>query len=1113
MSGNKIEIIIAARDMATGVFNSISESTRLYHKTLHDLNGITSQTSASIRNMLLSFGGYGVIRNTVAAGYQFNSQMEESRVGLASLIYSMQEFKDANGAVVTGQQAFTEALSLSVGVQNQLRIAGIKTSATYEQLLKAYTQSYVPALKAGFDETMVVNFSTAVVQAATAMRVPLDMLGEEVRSILSGNMTPRTTMLQPLMEAAGMTNEKIRQLNAEGKLYPAVMKALEGATVGAAEASKNLSVQLSNLKDAAAQAIGKGMEIGFQKTKGLIEDLTKSIVTFDDKTGDMQWNDNLIDALRTADEKIFSIVDGIRDLGRAIGEFTTNHPALTAIIAGFGSISAQIILTTTALRITGGMFVWLKAVSAANIVFITSLFGPLVAAIRSITIASVAAGGALSVFGAFAGLAGAAMAGWKLGQYISQMEIMGLTIGEAMQAGYASIAKFGAYAIYTWDMIGATAKSVWGQVKEAGRILFYEFIAIIQESFPKMAQFFGLTDDYRQKADSARSAQSAIYQDFIKNQTAAEIKLKQGLSIQELIREGIFAEADARGKAAAAAAKGSSNLDKEMKKGATAATEYSLTHSAVNAALDRMSDILRSVKTDVIEFASEIKKMTATSHDVKLIDIEAAYQKDMAAVEKYKNDMDRAVRELQEKIAKAQTDATEKNAKRDVKDPITAVDPALHTDLKKKLAEQKELDANLEILRKQAREKRDIAISQENSGSLASVRSFVAAQTQEYTQLTGNVRAGYKAEADALRAKLAEELADVKKSAEEKAAITLLYNEKIRQAEVVKPAEYDRAAREAEIKNRLASLDLIEAEGTAHRNTINERIRLTEELISLQRQSLAAMPKAGNEQAWYAQADAIRAVQAALAALAKEAAGADPFASARLALAEMNQEWTDTGRQMYNVAKSTAESMEQAFGDFFFDAINGKLKSFGDYLNSFLQSVQRSLANVLAQQASAGISAGITGIVKTLFPASAGMGGVSGGMATAGGYAGGSFSGFHGGGEVGGKPSFWRVVPNFDLLPRRHGGGLAPDERMVINKVGERYITEEQNAWLTAIANRTSGETGAAKNVTVRVINESSQPMRAREASVDFNAQEMIVTLWMDAADRNAYGLRNYLGG
>jgi len=503
-----------------------------------------------------------------------------------------------------------------------------------------------------------------------------------------------------------------------------------------------------------------------------------------------------------------------------------------------------------------------------------------------------------------------------------------------------------------------------------------------------------------------------------------------------------------------------------------------------------MADIREGATGKGLEFASGIKKLTATDHEAKLIDIEDAYRKDMAAIEKYKTDMDKAVRELPEKIAKAPDDAAQTNAKQNI------------------LKAQAEVNAQVETMRKQAQEKRDIAVAQENAGSLASVRSFAAAQTQEYTQLTGNVRAGYKAEAEALRAKLVEELADVKKSAEEKAAITLLYNEKIRQAEVVKPAEYDRAAREAEINNRLASLDLIEAEGTAHRNTINERIRLTEELISLQRQSLAAMPKTGNEQAWNAQMDKIIAEQKKRADLVREQLMNSPIEAMKLGFKDLLNGWTDTGKQMYDIAQTTANSMQQAFSDIFFDAFEGKLKSVSDYITSFVNSVNRAIANYLADMAAAGLI-NMVGNAATFFFGNSNPGasyqiGAVGSSYTASEAAYINTGIWHGGGAPGDSPKSYNIVPTFAFAgaPRFHGG-FAPDEYPAVLQRGEGVFTAGQ---MKALGLMAAGSGGDSKpNVEVNIINQSGTELSGKQRGAPkFDGRKWVLDIVVEGMERYA---------
>lgn len=53
-------------------------------------------------------------------------------------------------------------------------------------------------------------------------------------------------------------------------------------------------------------------------------------------------------------------------------------------------------------------------------------------------------------------------------------------------------------------------------------------------------------------------------------------------------------------------------------------------------------------------------------------------------------------------------------------------------------------------------------------------------------------------------------------------------------------------------------------------------------------------------------------------------------------------------KNMEEVGKQTAQSMQSAFQEFFFDAMTGQLKSLGDYVNSFLKGVARAISNALA---------------------------------------------------------------------------------------------------------------------------------------------------------------------
>jgi len=188
-----------------------------------------------------------------------------------------------------------------------------------------------------------------------------------------------------------------------------------------------------------------------------------------------------------------------------------------------------------------------------------------------------------------------------------------------------------------------------------------------------------------------------------------------------------------------------------------------------------------------------------------------------------------------------------------------------------------------------------------------------------------------------------------------------------------------------------------------------------------------------------------------------------PFGALKLSMDDVVNRWTDAGQQMYDVATSTAQAMQQAFSDFFFDAFTGKLKSLGDYVTSFCNSVSRAVANALSQQ----MSAGIGGLVKTGFGAlfggsgAAAEGTVAAQIASYGEYA----AGFHSGG-MGKEPTFWRIVPDLDTLPRYHRG-LGPGERLSITTDDEMTLTPGQQRAMWKLAQTFGTGNGGSRQPSV----------------------------------------------
>jgi len=291
---------------------------------------------------------------------------------------------------------------------------------------------------------------------------------------------------------------------------------------------------------------------------------------------------------------------------------------------------------------------------------------------------------------------------------------------------------------------------------------------------------------------------------------------------------------------------------------------------------------------------------------------------------------------------------------------------------------------------------------------------------------------------------------------------------------------YNAKKREAEIAYQLSQVDYQEkGGGISAEVAAGERVRLTRQLLAGQEERLARLAEQGPaaEQAWLQERDAIAGTRDSL--LQYELALRDLSDDMAGGLAEGFRSYVKQlgggFKQMEGLAQATAQGMEQAFSDFFFDAMQGKLKSFGDYVTSFLSSIQRAISSILAQQAAEGIISGI-GSMFSSPAASAGGGGGGGGGMTGGGSVAYAHSGgliLHDGGKV--------------MVPRFHFGGLASDEVPAVLLRKERVLSIEQNQLFEKFANN-----ARPGNVQVNVINQTGQQMEAEQSSPRFDGEKLI---------------------
>ncbi len=347
-------------------------------------------------------------------------------------------------------------------------------------------------------------------------------------------------------------------------------------------------------------------------------------------------------------------------------------------------------------------------------------------------------------------------------------------------------------------------------------------------------------------------------------------------------------------------------------------------------------------------------------------------------------------------------------------------------------------------------------------------------------------------------AKKEKELADtvyesgVSDEAAHQAKIIEINNEAARQKGKIN-AEYVNQTQEAEINSRLAALDLLEKEGMAHRDTLQERIALTKLSIAAEEQYLQTMTKEGNLQAWNSQQAKVDALKKSVAELTHDVQGSSLTGALTISLKETGNELTDLFGKVNGAVHKAFDGMTEALTDF---VMTGKA-NFSDLANSII----RDMIRIMIQQRITGpLASAAGGWLGSIFN--------SGSTVSAGALDLPNLTAnvAHGGGVMK-EINTYRIVPSSSFVnaPRYHGG-IGPGERPAIIRTDESVLTPGQMKQLAPVG-------GGAQQVKVQIINQSGQQMQASDAKVSFNAQEMVVTVFLDALQYNKFGLRTALGG
>jgi hypothetical protein len=217
------------------------------------------------------------ISRAIRGAINFSKELEDSTLGVQAVLTSVARIATPTG-IASGMEALTAAGGIAREQLAQLRAEGLRTSATFLQLAQTFQVAVGPGLRAGLDLGFVREFTVSISQAAAAIGLAQDQLNEEIRSILTGNISQRRTRIAAVL---GISNEDIKNAKSLGTLTEFLTKKFDAFKFSGEAALKNFSQVIANLQEAVEIVGGEGTQALFDGLKESANELQQSLVISD----------------------------------------------------------------------------------------------------------------------------------------------------------------------------------------------------------------------------------------------------------------------------------------------------------------------------------------------------------------------------------------------------------------------------------------------------------------------------------------------------------------------------------------------------------------------------------------------------------------------------------------------------------------------------------------------------------------------------------------------------------------------------------------------------------------------------------------------------------------
>jgi len=232
-----------------------------------------SRTLGSLQNgigglhgALVGLGAIGIFTKVIKDGFEFNQTMHDGELAVAAII---QQFGNLDEAA---------AKQVAAGAMQKIIDLEPKVAGSLSDLVKGFSSTAAAAAGVGISVDQNIDLVGKFANALGKLEAPIDQVGQELRSILTGNIGADSQLAKTL----GITNEMVSAAKDAGQLYE-LLNSKIGKLGDAGDNAATRFSSLSSAIDKASGALAAGLfDQALDGSVQLTESINQNISAFRD---------------------------------------------------------------------------------------------------------------------------------------------------------------------------------------------------------------------------------------------------------------------------------------------------------------------------------------------------------------------------------------------------------------------------------------------------------------------------------------------------------------------------------------------------------------------------------------------------------------------------------------------------------------------------------------------------------------------------------------------------------------------------------------------------------------------------------------------------------------